>query len=72
MAKAGAGVEASLPLSTLFPNGVPASGATVAFFIKVVNGDGSVAPKNTSIPDQTTTDAASIDTVTTVRVYQLP
>lgn len=40
-----AGVEASIPIATLFPKGVPAQGVTVAFFAAVINKDGSqVAP----------------------------
>lgn len=72
VAKTGSGVEASIPLKTLFPNGVPATGATVAFFVKVVNADGSVAPKNGAVPDQSSSKPAEIDTVLTVRVHQLP
>ncbi len=72
VAKDGVGVEASLPLKEMFPKGIPAGGATVAFFVKLVNADGSKAPKNGAIPDQKTSDPATIDTVLTVRVYQLP
>ncbi len=72
VAQSGKGVEASLPLSVLFPKGVPATGATVALFVKIVNGDGSVAPKDGALPDQKASDATTIDSVATVRVYPLP
>ncbi|MCO4763273.1 MAG: IPT/TIG domain-containing protein [Myxococcales bacterium] len=69
IAQAGKGIEASLPLKTLFPKGIPAKGATVALFVKVVNATGSVAPKGAIVPKQTATDAVTVDTVVKIRVY---
>ena len=55
VAQSGSGVEASIPLATLFPNGVPAKGTEVAFFAAVVNktggqvAPGAISPNTTNV-----------------------
>ena len=56
LSQPGSGVEASIPLATLFPNGVPAAGTQVAFFAAVVNKDGSLVAPGAISPNLTDVD----------------
>ena len=50
----GNGVEAAIPLSTLFDAGIPPQGAAVAVTVRIVNADGQQT-SNQSLPEQTPT-----------------
>jgi len=47
----GGGIEAAIALATLFPGGVPASGAEVAVVVYLCNKDGT-ALSNQTLPQQ--------------------
>ena len=68
-AKPGVGLEASIPLKTLFPAGVPKTGTTLGFVVAIVNKDGSQAPLNAKLPEQTSAKALVIDKVATVKIF---
>jgi len=56
VAKAGIGVEASIPLKTVFPQGVPKAGTKVAFFAAVVTKDGGKVAPGGITPNKTSDD----------------
>ena len=65
------GFETSVALKTLFPKGVPAKGAQIRLFVKVVNNNGAAVPKGAVLPDQKSKDAWAIDSLYSMRVYPL-
>lgn len=60
LVQAGSGVEASIPLATLFPNGVPEKGTQIAFFAAVVNKDGSMVAPGAITPNLTDDDYGNV------------
>jgi len=68
-AKTGKGLEASIPLKTLFPAGIPKAGTTLGFVVAVVNAAGSAVPDNAKVPEQGSGKATVIDTVVTLRIF---
>ncbi|MCB9739437.1 MAG: IPT/TIG domain-containing protein [Deltaproteobacteria bacterium] len=72
-ALANKGLEAEIPLATLFPNGVPAKGTRVALFAVVTNNDGSVAPDSGVTPPQDNpATALTINKVAWFDLHPLP
>ncbi len=67
-AQAGKALEASIPLATLFPNGIPAKGTRVALFAVVTNKSGDAAPEGGVTPGQ---DGAKAFEVMTVAWFDL-
>ena len=72
------GIEASLPLSTLYPNGVPKTGATLAYVVVLLNKDGTVI-SNQVMPFQAGAPAkdpitgdSTLTTFAKLRVFPAP
>lgn len=61
-------IEASIPIATLFPNGVPAGGADLQFFAALVSKDGN-SNSNQFLPTQISPpDGKTVTTLATLRV----
>ena len=63
----GTAVEASIPIQTLLPGGVPGSGATLALFARLVNRDGEFL-SNQTLPLDDPAAPADVSLVATFRV----
>lgn len=69
---ADSGLEASLPLSALYPGGVPKTGVTLAFVVVLLNKDGTVV-SNQAVPFQVgAADEKSITAVSKLRIFPAP
>ena len=63
------GIEASLPLSVLYPGGVPSKGATLAFVVVLMSKDGSVI-SNQAVPFQAgAADEKTLTSFSKLRVF---
>ncbi len=62
-------VEASIALSQLYPNGIPASGAPLKVACVLVNGDGSAASNQILPPQVNQPSASTIATWWSVHIY---
>lgn len=63
LAQGGKAMEASIPLATLFPNGIPAKGTRVALFAVITNKTGEAAPDGGVTPGQDGGKAFAVSTV---------
>ena len=62
-AQAGKALEASIPLATVFPNGIPAKGTRVALYAVIMNKSGEAAPEGGVTPGQDGGTAFAVSTV---------
>ncbi|NOZ02089.1 MAG: hypothetical protein GXP54_09400 [Deltaproteobacteria bacterium] len=62
----GNGIEAAIPIATVFPDGIPAQGSNVALVVRLVNADGQYTSNQTLPQDH---DAANPWTMTKVAVF---
>ncbi|MBI2895837.1 MAG: IPT/TIG domain-containing protein [Deltaproteobacteria bacterium] len=63
----GTGVELSVPISSLLPDGIPGSGANVAVFARLVNYDGQFL-SNQTLPLDDPEDPAAVSEVASLRL----
>ncbi len=65
-------IEASISLKTLYPQGIPATGAYLQILVALVNANGSSA-SNQFLPEQKAqADAQTFTVMQTVRIYPVP